>query len=145
MSRIQALLAAGALTGLVIMAFFWYGTSDAADPVTSALTPAANIMANITSPDESSASNMQLLQEQNQQLRETVTTLLNREEQYRRQIEEANQKLLAPQGQTAVVQSAIGRFFQDDDDRDDDRDEDHDDHERDTHEEHEYAEHDDDD
>jgi hypothetical protein len=126
MSRIQALLAAGALTGLVIVALFWYGTSDAATTIT---TPPASI----TAPNETATPDMQFLLEQNQQLRETVTTLLNREAGYRQQIEAANQQLLAAQGQPATTQSATGWFSQDDGD------------EHDAHEEHEYGGHDQDD
>ena len=147
MSRIQALLAAGALTGLVIVAFMWYATSDTASAFTSAVTSTITsdvtaTPANITAADKTTAPDLQLLLEQNRQLRETVTTLLNREGEYRQQIEVANQKLLAAQEQTSSGGLGSGRLFQDDDHEEKDHNGDHDgDHDGDEHEQHERNEH----
>jgi hypothetical protein len=146
MSRIQALLTAGALTGLVIVALFWYRTSDTASAVTStvAATPVTIMVA-----DDTATPDLHLLLAQNQQLRETVTTLLNREEAYRQQIEAANQQMLATQEHPATDSSTTGRLFQGEDDDEHEEDEHEEDenegHEREEHEEYEHEGHDDDD
>ncbi len=133
MNRTQAFLTAGVLTGVVIIALFWGGIGNSKAAVTAApgniVTPDETITEVATQPP---ASDMQSLLEQNRQLREAVTTLLNREEEYRRQIEAANQQLLAGQNSSVSAGQGIDRLFEEDEEYTDNEYED-DEHEDDEH------------
>lgn len=113
--RLRNILAAGALTGLVlatIIAFAWQSTPADAQP-------AAGVPTTDT------------LRAENQQLRQAVDTLQQRESAYQSQIEAANQTILRLQA------ANDGQFV------DDDADDEWEEHEDDEHEhdEHEYEEH----
>lgn len=137
MSRIHALLTAGALTGLVIVTLFWWGIGNAevsADTAATTVTTATLTTAPGTPPD------MESLIEQNRLLRETVTTLLDRETMYRQQIEAANQQLLAAQALPGDGAYEDGAY---EDDGYEDEYEGHEDHEDEEHEQYkrEHNEH----
>lgn len=110
-SRLRNILAAGALTGLVlatIIAFAWQSTPADAQPAAAGAPTADTLRA------------------ENEQLRQAVDTLQQREAAYHSQIEAANQTILQLQA------ANNGQFV--DDDEDDEWGE-HED------EEHEYEEH----
>lgn len=127
--RLRNILAAGALTGLVLatmLAFVWQSKASEPQPVTV------------------DASGTDALRIENEQLRQALDTLQQREAAYQSQIEAANQTILKLQ---AAGDSASVNFKEDDDEweeREHEEDEyEEDEHEEDEHEEHE-REHDDD-
>jgi S-adenosylmethionine synthetase len=111
-ARLRNILAAGALTGLVlatILAFAWQSAPTDAQPASTEVPTAGTLSA------------------ENEQLRQAVNILQQREAAYQSQIEAANQTILQ-------LQAAGGNRFQDDDEHESQWEE----HE---HEENEFAEH----
>jgi hypothetical protein len=103
MSRIQALLTAGALTGLVLVTLFWWGRSHSE---AAAVTPHTSIMTEpIVTPSGAPSPDLQQLLNQNQQLRETIETLVAREAEYQQQIAAANQQILSANAQQIIPAS----------------------------------------
>lgn len=153
MDRTKGILAAGTLTGLVLITMLalgfgnvssLFGNDATAVPETAA-PAAANDM---PLPETSSLSNEEALQAWQQysaELEQTVNTMQDRENTYQAQLEAANQTILQLQDEINSANSAPA-YSDDDDDYEEheyDDDDEHEEHEYDEHEEHE--EHDDDD
>jgi hypothetical protein len=165
MKRIHAGLAAGGLTGLVLITALAVGLmpdtqavadSAAAPVMTATVQP---VEAGSGTPEAAPTSGVQELLEQNRRLAQALEVMQAREAQYQAQIEAANRALLAAQQQSdpqVAEQTGASEYTDDgeddwdegqsyeehedsdDGDKDDDDDEDHG-----EHEEHEYEEHDD--
>jgi hypothetical protein len=104
-NRLKNILAAGALTGLVlatVIAFAWrdLGQADAAATDTQPVTVTA------TSVEE----DVNALQAENQQLRDALVTMQEREQQYQTQLEMANQTILQLQAGTGNTTGNSGSF-----------------------------------
>jgi hypothetical protein len=142
MNRTKGLLAAGTLTGLVLITLLglgWgnlgaaSGSSDTAVPQTVPQEP------QLTTTDPAAEEAVQAWQEYSAELEQTVRVMQDRETAYQTQLDAANQTIVNLQDQINSSNSAAssGGYYEDDDD--DDRGE----HEE--HEEYEHEEHDDDD
>jgi hypothetical protein len=153
MNRTKGILAAGSLTGLVLVTILALGFPDTGansdnDQETAVSEPTPIV---IQQPETDSNKNkaIQAWQTYSSDLENTVKTMQQREEAYRAQIEAANQTILQLQDEVnsanaaASVQisapvSAPAPVNHDDDDGGDE-------HEEHEHEEHEHEEHEDDD
>lgn len=103
MSRVKAILAAGTLTGLVLVTILALSLGNARQASASNQVAPAGI----TQPAGSAES----LQASNAQLQQSLQTMQAREAQYQAQIEQANQTIMQLQSQpTTVTHSRIGFF-----------------------------------
>ena len=141
--RLRNILAAGALTGLVLATLIAFGLRNRPGEATAAEATPQTVT---TGADQGTTAGEGSLQAENEQLRSALQTMQEREQQYQAQIEAANRTIL--QLQDDPNGSAL--YAADDDDRyevDDRYEEEHEgEHEQEEHEgEHEeYEEHDDD-
>jgi hypothetical protein len=97
-NRLKNILAAGAVTGILLatfIAFAWrdLGQADAAAMGSQSVTETA----------PSAAQDSSALQAENQQLRDVLATMQEREQQYQAQLEMANQTILQLQAGTGNV------------------------------------------
>lgn len=140
MNRTKGLLAAGTLTGLVLITLLGLGLgnlgaasggSDTAVPQTIPQEP------QLTTTDPTAAEAVQAWQEYSAELEQTVRVMQDRETAYQTQLDAANQTIVNLQDQINSSGSASsGAYYEDEDD---DR------YEHEEHEEHEHEEHEDDD
>lgn len=137
MNRSKGILAAGTMTGLVLitilaLGFGNFGVKSAAD---TAVTPPANEIPAPQTRDMTSEQALQAWQTYSTELEQTVHTMQDRESAYQQQLDAANQTILQLQDQMNNTNSV--RAFVDDDDRYE-----HEEHEHEEYE-HEYEGYDD--
>jgi hypothetical protein len=142
MDRRKGLLAAGTLTGLVLITLLSLGLgnlgaisgsgNDTAVPQTIPQEP------QLTTTDPTAAEAVQAWQEYSAELEQTVRVMQDRETAYQTQLDAANQTIVNLQDQINSSNSSAssGAYYEDEDD---DR------YEHEEHEEHEHEEHEDDD
>lgn len=157
MNRTKGILAAGSLTGLVLLTmlalgFNRIGAGGEGAGETAVSEPTTLIIQEPPlEPDASQA--VQAWQTYGRDLETAVQTMQGREAQYQTEIEAANQTILQLQEQVNAANNTLSAststYYEDDDDHDgddyddhDDDDDDHDDHD-DDHDQHEGEEHDD--
>ena len=104
MNRVKAILAAGTLTGLVLVTIL--ALSLGSDKTALASEPAAPVV--VTQPVD--ANSVEALQAYNAQLEQALQTMQAREAQYQAQIEQANQTITQLQSQPQAAQSRVGFF-----------------------------------
>jgi len=143
MNRTKGLLAAGTLTGLVLITLLGLGwgslgatsgsSGDTAVPQTVPQEP------QLTTTDPAAEEAVQAWQEYSAELEQTVRVMQERETAYQTQLDAANQTIVNLQDQINGSNNAAssGAYYEDDDD--DDR------YEHEEHEEYEHEEHEDDD
>lgn len=143
MNRTKGILAAGTLTGLVLVTLLGLGLgnlgafsgsgSDTAVPQTIPQEP------QLTTTDPAAEEAVQAWQEYSTELEQTVRVMQDREAAYQTQLDAANQTIVNLQDQINSSNNAAssGAYYEDDDD--DDR------YEHEEHEEYEHEEHEDDD
>ncbi|MCZ7669190.1 MAG: hypothetical protein M5U34_19365 [Chloroflexi bacterium] len=152
MNRTKGILAAGSLTGLVLLTmlalgFNRIGAGGEGAGETAVSEPTTLIIQEPPlEPDASQA--VQAWQTYGRDLETAVQTMQGREAQYQAEIEAANQTILQLQEQVNAANGALSAststYYEDDDDHDGDDHDDHDDYDDDDHDEHD-DDHDDDD
>lgn len=143
MNRTKGILAAGTLTGLVIITLLGLGfgnlsaltgnSSDSATAVPQEVIP-QEPQVNTTDPAAEEA--VKAWQDYSAELEQTVRTMQERESAYQQQIDAANNTIVNLQDQINTTNSAAasssGAYYDDDDEH-----EEHEEHEHEEHEEHE--------
>ena len=144
MKRKSGILAAGTLTGLVIIIILIFGIGglNAAENNATALPPAANALTGKQSTVETANSDsLQAWQTYSRELETAVEMLQIRERQYQAELNAANETILQLQDKINAANSAPAAYgyeeYDDEDQDDDDHDDDHDDDDHDAHEDHE--------
>lgn len=143
MNRTKGILAAGTLTGLVLITILALGFGNLradrnADVAAETAVSPVNVPAATTASsaagaqiNEEAVQAVQAWQQYSAELEETVRTMQTREAAYQAQIEAANQTILQLQDSINTANSGASFYDDDDDDRYDDHDNDHDDHDED--------------
>lgn len=140
MNRTKGILAAGTLTGLVLITILALGFGNLradrnADVAAETAVSPVNVPAATTASSAAGAQineeAVQAWQQYSAELEETVRTMQTREAAYQAQIEAANQTILQLQDSINTANSGASFYDDDDDDRYDDHDNDHDDHDED--------------
>lgn len=137
MDRKKGILAAGTLTGLVLITLLalGFGNLQAKSAEDTAVAPAT---AEVTLPETNGMAAedaLQAWQDYSTELEQTVRTMQDRDAAYQQQLDAANQTILQLQDQINSVNSAPAYYGDDDDDRYE--------HEEHEHEEHEHEDYDD--
>lgn len=150
MNRTKGILAAGTLTGLVLVTLLALGfgnlkgSTDQEKTAVSDPTPVIIQQPIDNSGDEAA---LQAWQDYTTDLENTVSTMQAREREYQTQLDSANQTIIQLQDQVNSANAAASRapaYFEDDDDEYEGQEE-GEDHEENEHEEQEREEHEDDD
>ncbi len=132
MNRKSGILAAGTLTGLVVIIILVFGMSglNAAENNSTALPPVVEpLTVDQPAVDATHSESLQAWQTYSSDLEKAVETLQTREGQYQAELNAANETILQLQDQINTANSAPASDDHDDHDHDDDHD---------AHEEHEY-------
>lgn len=138
MNRKSGILAAGTLTGLVVIIIlvFGMGSLNAAENNSTVLPPAANALTGEQpTADTTNSESLQAWQTYSGELENAVETLQTREGQYQAELNVANQTILQLQDQINAANGAPAAYDDDHDDKD--HDDDHDENDHDEHEDHE--------
>lgn len=140
MNRTKGILAAGTLTGLVLITILALGFGNlradrnadvAAETAVSPVNVSTATTASSAAGAQINEEAVQAWQQYSAELEETVRTMQTREAAYQAQIEAANQTILQLQDSINTANSGASFYDDDDDDRYDDHDNDHDDHDED--------------